>query len=407
VTETVAPQSGQAAVQGECDERFGLVRDEFSRNFRERGEIGAACCVYHEGRKVVDLWGGFAHGRHRLPWVHDTLVMMFSTTKGVAATVVALARSRGLIDYEAPVASYWPEFAQHGKQDITVRQLLAHQAGLSAVTARLDPATIGDRGRLAAALASESPAWTPGDWHGYHMLSIGWYEGELIRRVDPSGRSLGAYFQDEIAQPLGLEFYIGLPDDVPERRVARLDSFSFAQLLRSETAPRRMLAALAWPRSLTARTMLNPRLRRPADLAGRDYRVLEIPAGGGIGAVRDVARLYGELAVGGHRLGLDEATVDELSAPMRPPRRGTMDLVLRMEAAYSLGFVRPTSRAAFGVSDRAFGHPGAGGSFGFADPDAELGFAYAPNKLGYYIVNYPRERALREATYRSLGLASR
>jgi CubicO group peptidase (beta-lactamase class C family) len=408
VTDTIPTRRRHAPsvadVLGHCDEGFGAVHDEFARNLRERGELGAACAVYHDGRKVVDLWGGFAHGRHRLPWEEDTLVMMFSTTKGLSATCVALAHSRGLLDYEMPVARYWPEFAQNGKERITVRQLLAHQAGLPAIAARLDPRMIGDRERLAAALAAERPAWEPGTRHGYHVLSIGWYEAELLRRVDPQGRTLGRFFQEEVARPLELEFYIGLPDDIPERRVARLQPFGYSQLLRADTLPRRMLAALAWRRSLTARTFRNPRLRGPADLARPAYRVLEVPGGGGIGQVRSVARLYDELARGGGALGLREQTLAELTAPPRPPSRGSMDVVLKVPASYALGFIRPTTRLRFGVSERAFGHPGAGGSFAFADPDARVAFAYAPNRLGYYLDSDPRERALREAVYRSLRL---
>jgi CubicO group peptidase (beta-lactamase class C family) len=395
-------QTDGVDVHGDCDEGFGAVADEFARNFRDRGEVGAACAVYRDGRKVVDLWGGFAHARHKLPWEDDTLVMMFSTTKGVSATALAVAQARGLLDYDAPVASYWPEFAEHGKGEITVRQLLAHQAGLPAIAARLSPRVIGDSERLAAALAAERPAWKPGTRHGYHMLSLGWYEGELLRRVDPRGRTLGRFFQDELARPLGLEFYIGLPRDIPERRVARLESFSYAQLLRADTIPRRMLAALAWPTSITARTVRNPRLRRPADLGLPDYRVLEVPAGGGIGQVRSVARLYADLATGGRALGLDERTFAELTAPVRPPTRGSFDMVLKVESAYALGYIRPVPRHRFGSGERAFGHPGAGGSFAFADPDARLAFAYAPNKLGFHLVDDPRELALRTATYRSL-----
>ena len=395
---TLVRQSGdRGGISGDCDEGYGRVADEFARNFRERGEIGAACAVYRDGRKVVDLWGGLAHARHGLPWEEDTLVMMFSTTKGLAATTVALARSRGLLDYDERVATYWPEFARRGKERVTLRQLLSHQAGLPAIAARVDAKILADFDRLAKALADERPAWKPGTRHGYHALSIGWYEGELIRRVDPEHRSLGRFFQEEIAEPLGLDFHIGLPHDTPERRLARLESFSLRQLLERDTLPRRMLIALAWPPSLTSRTFRNPRLRGPADLARPEYRVVEIPAGGGVGAVRSVAALYGELAVGGRRLGLDEQTVAELSGPVRRPSRGSFDLVLKTETAYALGFIRPSPHHRFGSSDRAFGHPGAGGSFGYADPDAGVGFAYAPNRLGYHLADDPRERAVRQA----------
>ena len=190
---------------------FEEVETEFRKNFAERGEVGAACAIYHQGKKVVDLWGGYRDHKTRAPWEEDTLVLVFSVTKGMAAMAVAVAHSRGLLDYDEKVATYWPEFAQHGKENITVRQLLSHQAGLSAIDEPLDLETIADQETLATILARQKPAWVPGTRHGYHMWTIGWYMGELIRRVDPQRRNLGQFFQDEVAKPLDLEFYIGLP----------------------------------------------------------------------------------------------------------------------------------------------------------------------------------------------------
>lgn len=394
------PAPDGPAIGGHCDARFAAVGREFARNFVERGERGAACAVYLDGRKVVDLWGGMANARRRSPWREDTLVLLFSTSKGVSATTVALARSRGLLDYEERVSHYWPEFAAHGKEDVTVRQLLAHQAGLPAVAERIDVDILADFDRLASVLASEPPAWEPGAHHGYHALTIGWYEGELMRRV--TQRTLGRFFREEVAARLGIDFHIGLPNDVASSRVARLEAFSTLQLLDPRTLPRRMLLALANPRSITSRTFRNLPLRGPADLGRPQWRPVEIPAAGGIGTVRSVAELYGDLAIGAPRLGIDAETLELLSAPPVAPRQGSFDLVLKLEASYSLGFVRPRPRLRFGLSDRAFGHPGAGGSFAFADPDAGLGFAYAPNRLGYYVADDPRERALREAVYDAL-----
>ncbi len=390
----------RAAVEGYAEPGFEPVRAELERNLRERGELGAACAVYLGGEKVVDVWGGLADRHTGREWEEDTLVLVFSTSKGVAATTFALARARGLVDYEQRVAAYWPEFAQRGKEEMTVRELLAHRGGLPAISARLDPETIGDADRLAAALAAERPAWRTGTRHGYHALSIGWYESALMRRADPAGRSLGRYFADEIAPKLEIEFYFGLPEGFPERRLARLESMPSVQMLDPRALPSRMVLALAWPRSLTSRTFRNPHLRRPADLFAPEYRPLEIPAGGGIGSVRSIAAIYGDLAVGGARVGLDGETAEMLSEPQPPPSGGDVDLVLKAPAAYSLGFVRPHRAFSFGSSPRAFGHPGAGGSFAFADPDIGLGFAYAPNRLGYHLVDDPRERALREVVYR-------
>jgi CubicO group peptidase (beta-lactamase class C family) len=379
---------------------FEPVRAAFEANFRHRNEIGAACAAYEDGELVVDLWGGHRDPARRLPWQRDTLVMVYSTSKGLAAMTLALAQSRGLLDYDAPVASYWPEFAAAGKRAITVRQLLAHQAGLCALDERLDAAKIGDPEAMAALLARQRPAWEPGTRQGYHALSLGWYESELIRRVDPHHRSLARFFAEEIAGPLELEFYFGLPRSVPDERVAAIKGGGILGAMRHLGGmPAGMLAAFLRPSSLTSRVFGNPRLRTTAGLDAPEYRALEIPAGGGIGHVRSVARAYGELATGARQLGLSEQTLAELSAPPIPPSAGTRDLVLMTDASFSLGFARPGHGFRFGSSDRSFGHPGAGGSFAFADPERRLGFAYAPNRLGFHLRDDPREKSVRDALY--------
>jgi CubicO group peptidase (beta-lactamase class C family) len=385
---------------------FEEVREQFKANFARRGELGAACAAYVGGEKVADLWGGYRDAHRQDRWEEDTLVLVYSTSKGMAAMAVALAHSRGLIDYDARVAEYWPEFAQNGKESITVRQLLSHQAGLSGLDIPLDARKLADLDTVADALARQKPAWKPGTRQGYHALTIGWYEGELIRRVDPSHRSLGRFFADEVAAPLGLEFYIGLPAGLPPERIARIKGASIPSMLAHVgTMPALMMASFLRPGSHTARAFGNPRLRGPADLDRPEYRAVEIPAGGGIGQVRSIARAYADLAAGGRELGLSERTMDELVAPPRPPSGNPRDLVLWVPAAYSLGFVRPAGDFQFGRGRRSLGHPGAGGSFGFADPDAEVGFAYAPNRLGHHLRDDPREKALRDALYRCLDRA--
>jgi CubicO group peptidase (beta-lactamase class C family) len=328
--------------------------------------------------------------------------MVYSTSKGMAATAVALAHSRGLFDLDAPVATYWPEFAENGKEAVTVRQLLSHQAGLCAVDERLDARAFADLDAVAAAIARQAPAWEPGTRHGYHPFSIGWYESELIRRVDPSGRSLGRFFAEEVAEPLGLEFYFGVPDDVGAERVASIKGFSRASaLVHLRAMPPRMIAGFARRGSLTYRAFANPRLRGPADLDSPEYRAVELTAAAGVGQVRSIAKAYGELATGGRRLGIAPETLRELTGPATPPSEGVEDLVLRVPTAYAAGFMKPSEVWPF-ASPRAFGHPGAGGSFAFADPEAGLGFAYAPNRLGHHLRDDPREKALRDAVYRSL-----
>lgn len=391
---------------GYVEPGFEDVRDEFRANFAHRGELGAACAAYVGGRKVVDLWGGYRDASRQDRWEEDTLVLVYSTSKGMAATAVALAHSRGLIDYDERVATYWPEFAQNGKGGVTVRQLLSHQAGLSGLDVQLNPRKLADLDGLAHALARQKPAWKPGTRQGYHALTLGWYEGELIRRIDPEHRSLGRFFAEEVAAPLGLEFYFGLPADLAPARVASVKGASIASMLTAwRTMPAGMIASFLRPGSHTQRAFLNPRMRNVADLDRPVYRAVEIPAGGGIGQVRSIAKAYADLAAGGHELGLTDATMAELTAPPRPPSGNQRDLVLWVPAAYSLGFVRPTGDFEFGSGPRAFGHPGAGGSFGFADPDAGVSFAYAPNRLGHHLRDDPREKALRDALYRCLERA--
>ena len=389
-------------VEGGVDEGYGAVADAFRRNFAERGEIGAACAAYRDGRKVVDLWGGYRDGVTRARWERDTLVPMFSTTKGVASMAVAVAHSRGLLDFDAPVASYWPEFAAAGKERVTVRQLLSHQAGLCAIDEPLGLDDLLDLDRVGAAVARQRPAWEPGTRHGYHGITLGWYEGELIRRVDPQRRTLGRFFADEVAAPLGLDFHIGLPDDVPPSRVARIHGYQPAEmLLHLHELPPRFVLAFLNPRSITYRTFGNPRVTGLVnEYNRRELQRAEIPAANGIGAPRSVARAYGEFATGGRELGLTTETLDALRRPAVAPSGGRMDLVLHIESVFSLGYVKPFPRFRYGsTAGLAFGTPGAGGSFAFADPDVGVGFAYAMNRTGFRLYDDPREVALRDALY--------
>jgi CubicO group peptidase (beta-lactamase class C family) len=391
-------------IAGEVAPGFEAVRRAFEENFVRRGELGAACAVYHRGAKVVDLWGGYCDRGRRRPWREDTLVLVFSVTKGLAAMAMAVANARGMIDYEAPVAAYWPEFAQNGKAAITVRQLLGHEAGLCAIDERLTPATMADPRRLAAVLAHQAPAWQPGTRRGYHYLTIGWCQDELIHRVDPQRRGLGRFFHEEVARPLGIEFHIGLPPDVPASRVADIRAFHALQmLLHPTTMPRGMVLALFRPSSLTARTLGNPRLASPGALDRPEYRVLELPAASGIGQVCGIAKAYGVFATGGRELGISPRTMAALTAPARVPPGGAEDLIWHTDLAFSLGFIKPSPAFRFGSGDAAFGSEGAGGSFAFADPDAEVGFAYAPNRMGFHLFDDPREKALRDALDRCLG----
>jgi CubicO group peptidase (beta-lactamase class C family) len=360
--------------------------------------------AYVGGEKVVDLWGGVRDARDGSPWREDTLVLVYSTSKGLAAMTLALLNSRGLLDYDELVATYWPQFAQAGKGDVTVRQLLGHEAGLPVVDERLDPTVLADFDRLADAIARQRPAWVPGTRHGYHGVSLGWYEGELVRRVDPAHRTLGRFFADEIAAPLGLEVYFGAPEDLPPERLARIERIPVWRALpRMRDMPRPMAVAMLNPRSMSYRTFANPRLRRPADLDRSEYRRLEFPAGGAIGSARDIARAYAALVADPPELEISPDTMGALTRYPSPPALGWHDEVLKVDTAFSLGFARPHGEFRFGSNDRSFGHPGAGGSFAFGDPDRGVAFAYVMNRLGFHLNDDPREKPLRDALYRCLG----
>ena len=268
-----------ATIGGFVAPGFEEVRAEFERNFTERGEIGAAVAAYWRGEKVVDLWGGRRTPESDQPWNEDTMVIVMSSTKGLAAMTLAVANARGWLDYDAPVARYWPEFAQNGKAWVTVRQLLAHEAGLVLLDETLTIEKLHDQDYMAALLARQTPAWTPGTRHGYHTMTLGLYMQQLIRRADPAHRSLGRFFHDEIAVPLGLDFYIGLPPEIPAERVARVKPLNrWRGLLALRYTPVAMTMKMLAPNSLLRRSFSGKGPERD-----RRSSVVEVPAGNGVG----------------------------------------------------------------------------------------------------------------------------
>ena len=385
-------------IAGQVSRGFEAVRDAFVENFTGRGELGGACCVYYRGEKVVDLWGGVRNQATGEPWEEDTMVLVYSTTKGLAAMTLALAHSRGWLDYDERVASYWPEFAQNGKEMITVRQLLAHQAGLFALDEKLDRRVVADLDRLAVILARQKPAWLPGTRQAYHAITLGYFENELLRRVDPGRRSLGQFFQEEIATPLGLEFYIRLPESIPDRRLATITRPSLREMLRG-FGFRFWLQALN-PRSNITRALVGSQL--PHDPQRIYARNLEIPAGGGVGTARGIAHAYGVFASGGRELELRPTTLHQLAAPPIPASHGFHDECMKGEARFSLGFMKPGPVWAFG-SASSYGMPGSGGSLGFADPEARVGYGYVTNRMGTALTGDPRDLALRNALHSIIG----
>ncbi len=391
-------------IGGYVDEGYGRLADAFRRNMTSGEEIGAAVAVYRDGKKVVDLWGGYRNGITMEPWQEDTMVNVFSTTKGVAGLSVALAASRGLLSYDANVADYWPEFAQRGKDTITVRQLLCHQAGLVVIRPMLTLDDLADPAKMSRKLAAQVPAWVPGTRHGYHAITIGWYEGELIRRTDPTGRTIGRFFAEEIAEPLGLDFYIGLPGSVDRDRMAYLHGWTWVEaLLHLNLLPPRFVIAALNPLSLEARSVTPAKgLNKPEFLNREELRTTEMPGMGGIGTARSVAKLYGSAATGGSEVGLTPTVLGDLTKVPIPPTNGLRDKIIHIDSLYSLGFTKPFPKFVFGTSDMAFGTPGTGGSFGFADPDTGIGFAYVMNRMGFHPWSDPRERQLRHTLFRDI-----
>jgi CubicO group peptidase (beta-lactamase class C family) len=382
-------------IEGHASAGFEAVRNAFADNFARRHELGGACCVYYRGEKVVDLWGGVRNKSTGEPWQEDTMVLIWSATKGLAAMTLAVAHSRGWLDYEERVSTYWPEFAQQGKETITVRQLLAHQAGLFAFDEPVDRSVVADLDRLAVVLARQKPAWKPGTRQAYHAVTLGFYEGELLRRIDPQHRSLGQFFQDEIATPLGLDLYIRLPESIPNSRLARL------------AAPSRIAMLLGFPIRLTLASLnrrsniyraliVNPGAAITHDEQRVYARDLEVPSGGGVGTARAIAHAYSVFATGGRELQLRPKTLQALSAPASPATHGFFDECLKGDVQFSLGFMKPSPSWPFG-SESSFGSPGAGGSLGFADPKAGIGYAYVTSQMGVSLTADPRDLALRNA----------
>jgi CubicO group peptidase (beta-lactamase class C family) len=376
-------------IDGWVADGFEAVRDAFAANFAEHGDVGAATCAYVSGDVVVDLWGGVADPTTGRAWERDTIVPVFSSTKGVTAVCVNLVIERGLLDPDATVASYWPEFAANGKGAITVRQVLSHQAGLPLVEGEftLEDALSWDP--IVEQLATQAPIWEPGSQHGYHMRTYGWLAGELIRRT--TGRTMGRFLRSEIADPLGIDFWVGLPAEL-EPRVARL--------VPPATDLRAALAGFG-DSLLLARVFSNPGGHFNYDdmWNTRALHACELPSTNGIGDARALARLYASLVgdgVEGRRVLTDETIAAATTEQVRGP-----DAVIMAESAFGLGFMLGRT---FGAANPkgCFGHAGAGGSLSFADPDRNVGFGYVMNDLRFDTNGDPRSETLVRALYAAL-----
>lgn len=351
-------------VSGSVAPGFERVRAAFEANFRLRDELGAAFAVYREGEQVVDLWGGTADRAGGRPWREDSLQLIFSGTKGLVATCVLVLLDRGMLTLEDPVARYWPEFAAAGKSDVRVRDLVAHTARLPAIEQEVSVDEILDDRRIASLLAAQPQNADPRAAGCYHPLTFGWLVGELVRRAD--GRSIGRFFAEEIAEPLGLELWIGLPARCADR----------VTTIEPSPAGAEDLDPLA--RQIGA----NPPIWEPEVFAfnRRDLHACEMPAVNGIGTARSVARLYGCLAVGGMLDGVRVVSADAVELGRQPlsVRREPLGDV---DVAFGVGFRLPTSAGEYGPVEQAFGHTGAGGSVHGAWPEHGIGFSYAMNRM--------------------------
>jgi len=386
------------AIQGVCDPRFETVKEAFAQNFADYGEVGAAVAVMVGGRLVVDLWAGHADAALSRSWQQDTIVNVFSTTKGMTAICAHRLADQGLLDIDAPVAKYWPEFAQAGKDEIPVRYLLSHRAGLSAIRKLLPPGSAYDWERMTSALAAEEPWWQPGSKHGYHALTFGYLVGEVVRRI--SGKSLGTYFSDEVAGPLGLDFHIGLSEQ-DDARVAEMLPMPLP-----EPGEDNLIAkAFSDPQSMTFKAFANPPdLMVPGTVNSRPWRVAEIPAANGHADARSLARIYGALAQGGELDGIDVLSLGAIDRARVEQSYGDDAVLLGLPSRFGMGFMLDLPEHRIVPQSDIFGHPGAGGSIGFADPEAGLGFGYVMNKMivppDYF--TDPRWRGLVDATYAAL-----
>lgn len=381
-------------VHGHCDERFAAVRDAFEANFTERDELGAAVTVRVGTETVVDLWGGWADGARTRAWERDTLVNVWSTSKGPTALCAHLLADRGLLDLDAPVAQYWPEFAAAGKTDLPVRHLLSHRAGLAGLREPHTLAELYDWELTTARLAATEPWWEPGTRSGYHAVTYGFLVGEVVRRI--TGLLPGEFLRQEVTGPLGIDFTIGLPQEAAGR-VAELVGPSGP----ADPAQPGVLHRLS---QLGLAALANPPVG-PDVANSRAWRAAEIPAANGHGTARAIAELYGIFArrgLAGTRRVLSPEAVERV----REGQGACRDLVLGdgfdRDTEIGLGLWLSGPYGSYGPNPRAFGHDGAGGSCGLADPEAELSLGYVMNRMGPRIADDPRKMALVEAVYAAL-----
>ena len=381
-------------VSGFVADGWSDVADVLAESISSKAEIGAGVAIVHRGQLVVDIVGGFADNTATTTYTHDTLQLVFSTTKGVVATAVAMCVQRGLLSYEEPVALFWPEFAAHGKEHVTVAQLLSHQAGLYTVEGELSFEELLDWNTMVARLADTAPLFPVGSTHGYHAVTFGWLAGHLVRLVD--GRSIGRFIREEIANPLGGEIYVGLPAHL-EPRVSPINT----------GWPRTATSAPAAPvqlpnKYLVSALSVNGALNVKGGFNREDLHAAEVPGANGIANARSLAAMYSatftetETSNGPVRL-LNDDTRSKMT--VQQTKDGEVDLCLQTERTFAMGFVTPSEKLAFDAPG-SYGHAGAGGSVSFADPRRQMGFSYIMNRMKDSMFTDPRAVRLIEAASR-------
>ncbi|GAA0486674.1 serine hydrolase domain-containing protein [Parasphingorhabdus litoris] len=387
-----------ANIDGTTSTKFQRVKEEFARNFAERGEVGASVCVSVNGETVVDLWGGVADPATNTAWERDTISIVFSCTKAATALCAHILIDRGLLKLHAPVSDYWPEFAKNGKETTTVQMMLNHESAVPALREPVKPGGYLDWDYMVKRLEDEEAFWEPGTRNGYHMVSFGWTVGELVRRV--SGKSLGQFFQDEVAGPLRADFWIGLPDYV---------THPIAPVIMATPDPTAEMSPftkklLTDPQSIQALSFLNSGGWNQNDPVAHKA---EIGGAGGLSNARGQVAMYEPLALGGSHKGVRLVSPERLTDMARVSTATQIDATLLAPTRFASGFMKSMDNRAHPcgdqmsaiIGDAAFGHVGAGGSIGFADPEYGLAFSYTMNQMGMGLLLNDRGQSLVDATY--------
>ncbi len=388
-------------IEGSYDPKFSAVYQAFVDNFAHHDEVGASCVVNLEGKTLVDLWGG-RKARDGAPWTRDTISMVFSSTKGAMALCAHLLADRGHLDLDAPITRYWPEFGVGGKEDSRVSMTLDHTVGVPHVRAPLKAGGFWDYEYMVKRVADESAFWAPGTRQGYHGITMAWTVGELVRRA--SGRRLGHFFADEVARPLNLDFWIGLPEAY-ETRVAPMIMAEPDQAWLDTKFIKTALNTTDTPTALFMRDFAT------FDANSRACRAAEVGSANGMANARALAGLYAPLANGGALNGVRMVGRETLTRMGRVSAATVEDATLMIPARFALGYMKSTDNrripatvnSSLIMTEAAFGHVGAGGSLGFADPECALSFGYSMNRMGTGVLLNSRGQALVDATYRALG----